>query len=155
MVWSSIRLELLARKPESTSVRGMGIIKVYLHRIFAKSSPRQSRPERNVATLKVGMPVKIAVEAFPHEEFTGTMTNVSGGLGVPTRTMQVEIQMDNSAKKLHAGIFATAKLSMTNEDRSVLVPAAAIVVKNADTCVEYKFRIANRLRMHSKSILQR
>jgi RND family efflux transporter MFP subunit len=93
-------------------------------------------PERNVATLKVGMPVKIAVETFPHEEFTGIMTNVAGGLDVSTRTMQVEIQMDNSAKKLHAGMFGTAKLSMTNEDRSVLVPAAAIVVKNADTCVE-------------------
>jgi RND family efflux transporter MFP subunit len=93
-------------------------------------------PERNIAALKEGMPVEITVETFPHEVFFGKITNVSGGLDSGTRTMQVEIQMDNRNKKLHAGMFATAKLSMQNTDVSPVVPAASVVIKDADTCVQ-------------------
>jgi RND family efflux transporter MFP subunit len=93
-------------------------------------------PERDIAALKEGMPVDISVETFPHKVFIGTMTNIAGALDPATRTMQVEVQMDNSSKQLHAGMFASAKLTMPNDDRSAIVPASSIVIRDADTCVQ-------------------
>jgi HlyD family secretion protein len=83
--------------------------------------------EVQIAAIKRGAPVQITVDAYPDRTFRGKVTRIAGGADQATRTVQVEIDIQNPGHLLRPGMYATAQL-FAGADRDVLVvPLGALV----------------------------
>jgi len=71
-------------------------------------------PERNFPALRVDQEVSIKVQAYPNEVFKGRIQAINPGLHQETRTIAVRAVIDNSDKKLRAGMFANIDIVTSN-----------------------------------------
>ncbi|MCM8792353.1 MAG: efflux RND transporter periplasmic adaptor subunit [Candidatus Omnitrophica bacterium] len=67
-------------------------------------------PEKYLSKLHLGLKAKIKVDAYPNEEFFGEISKISPLIEVATRTVPVEIMVDNSDYRLKPGMFAKVSL---------------------------------------------
>lgn len=89
--------------------------------------------ERQVLLLKKGQQVSIECDAFPGEEYTGTITFV-GSKADRSLSYPVEISVSGRDKKdLKAGMYITANFDIAAEGLVIMIPRSAIAgsVKNA------------------------
>ena len=83
--------------------------------------------EVQMASLRVGAPVQIRVDAYPDRTFQGRVSRIAGGIDPMTRTVEAEIDIPNPGHLLRPGMYATVSLA-TGEDTNVLViPLASLV----------------------------
>ena len=80
--------------------------------------------EQYFPNVKVGMPVKLAVDIFPDEEFTGTVSLIYPALDPTTRTFKVEVKVPNSKCTLRPGMYARTTFDMGSTE-GVMVPDVA------------------------------
>lgn len=84
-------------------------------------------PERDAALVSKGDSVTLTFPSFPKEEaLTANVTRVSGELDPSTRTMLVEVVVENKDRKLLPGMFGQAKITLGNKTASNVLPARAI-----------------------------
>ena len=81
--------------------------------------------EQYFPNVKVGMPVKLAVDIFPDEEFTGTVSLIYPALDPTTRTFKVEVKVPNAKRTLRPGMYARTTFDMGSK-QGVMVPDVAI-----------------------------
>ena len=81
--------------------------------------------EQYFSNVKVGMPVKLAVDIFPDEEFTGTVSLIYPALDPTTRTFKVEVKVPNAKRTLRPGMYARTTFDMGSK-QGVMVPDVAI-----------------------------
>lgn len=85
--------------------------------------------EADISYVKSGLPTKFTVDAFPDEEFTGTVDMVnlnpdtSGGSGV---TYSVVVNVENKDKKLLPGMTAYVSVILSEKKDILRVPASAL-----------------------------
>jgi HlyD family secretion protein len=94
--------------------------------------------ELDVAQLKVGQPVKIALDALPDRELTGQVTNIEplatkSDKGTNTYTVQVTI--DSSDAAVRPGMTASAQIITQQKGGVVLVPRRAVLSENGKSYV--------------------
>jgi multidrug efflux pump subunit AcrA (membrane-fusion protein) len=65
-----------------------------------------SVPEGYATAIHVGLHAPIAVQEYPNANFTAEVTRTADSIDANTRTMLTELQIDNSAGKLIAGMYA-------------------------------------------------
>jgi membrane fusion protein, multidrug efflux system len=97
--------------------------------LFAVNPVRVSLsvPEPAVAMVKEGQELKLSVSSYPGREFPATVRFVSPTLRTNTRDLIIEASAKNDGLELRPGMFATAHLSI-NEEEQPTVPTAAIKV---------------------------
>ena len=83
-------------------------------------------PEHVVGTVEVGTHVTFHVIAFADTVFSGTVARPAGSVDTQTRTMAVELDVDNHDGKLAPGILAQVEWPIVRFD-TFLVPRNAIV----------------------------
>jgi membrane fusion protein (multidrug efflux system) len=83
-------------------------------------------PERFVPMAKVGMPVKVAVDARPGITYTGKITRIAPALDEASRTLLVEAEVPNPEGVLKPGFFAHVTIDL-GQDRALFVPNSAIL----------------------------
>ena len=69
-------------------------------------------PESDVPHVVVGSAARLSVDAFPESSFTGTVARRAEALDPASRTMRVEIEVDNSDGRLFAGMFGRIVLDL-------------------------------------------
>lgn len=95
--------------------------------------------EQYFPNVKVGMPVKLAVDIFPDEEFTGTVSLIYPALDPSTRTFKVEVKVPNAKRTLRPGMYARATFDLGGKE-GVMVPDVA-VQKQVGTAERYVYVI--------------
>jgi membrane fusion protein (multidrug efflux system) len=100
--------------------------------IFAINPVRISLsvPEPAVALVKEGQELQLEVSSYPNRQFPATVRYVSPALRQNTRDLIIEATAKNDDSALKPGMFATAKLSIGEEEQPT-VPLEAI--KSDDT----------------------
>jgi RND family efflux transporter MFP subunit len=83
-------------------------------------------PERYAPELRGGQPVRLTVEAYPGQEFTGTVTRLAPAVDVQTRTMALEARVPNESGTLRPGFFAKGSILTQARASAVFVPAEAV-----------------------------
>ncbi len=81
--------------------------------IVAQTSPLKLRfrvPERYLASVHKGQPVKATVDPYPGQVFEGRVTVVGGVIDPSTRSLLVETEFPNRDGKLRPGMFARVEL---------------------------------------------
>ncbi len=83
-------------------------------------------PEAEVAGVAAGRQLTFTVPAFPGETFGGTVMRVSQSLDPKTRTMPVELEVNNSKGRLAPGMFPEVSWPTRRPRPSLFVPPSAI-----------------------------
>ncbi len=83
-------------------------------------------PEQHVSLIKIGQQVRLAVDAYPGEEFAATVRFVSPSLRSDQRALTVEAMATNGDGRLKPGFFATALVRQPDAAPALLVPASAV-----------------------------
>jgi membrane fusion protein (multidrug efflux system) len=83
--------------------------------------------ERHFAQLQVAQPVKIQVEAYPSEIFSGQIQAINPGLHEDTRTLAVRAVIDNPDEKLRAGMFADISVNVSKPIAVLTLPETAVL----------------------------
>ena len=83
-------------------------------------------PESNVSLIKVGMPVDVSIQATG-EVVHGSVARMSDKVDPATRTMDVEVDIDNSDLRLKPGMYATAVISLDTKQDTLAAPVQAVV----------------------------
>ena len=83
-------------------------------------------PEQYLSQVKIGQPVRLGVDAYPEETFTGHVRFVSPALKTAQRALTVEAVAPNADGRLKPGLFATALLQQSSPAPALLVPATAV-----------------------------
>jgi cobalt-zinc-cadmium efflux system membrane fusion protein len=82
--------------------------------------------EKDIASIHEGQEVKVLVDAYPGEAFTGKITYVSDVLDPKTRTAKVRCEVPNPQGRLKLEMFATIQIPTPMGREAVMIPMAAI-----------------------------
>jgi membrane fusion protein, multidrug efflux system len=94
-----------------------------------------SVPEAAVGGVAAGSKVSFTTPAFPGESFSGTVRRIAHALDVRTRTMPVELEVDNADGRLSPGMYAETAWPLQRPQPSLFVPATSIVTTTERTFV--------------------
>jgi len=83
-------------------------------------------PQKTLAQIQVGMPVKVKVDAFPNATFPGKISSINSKVEATSRNVQVRATLDNADKKLVPGMFATVDIDIGAPQKLVTLPQTAI-----------------------------
>lgn len=92
-------------------------------------------PEAYAGGISEGHRVKFTVPAFPGQVFDGTISRVAHSVDMKTRTMPVEIDVDNPSGVLAPGMFPEVEWPVRRSDPTLFVPVKAVVTTTELTFV--------------------
>jgi cobalt-zinc-cadmium efflux system membrane fusion protein len=83
--------------------------------------------EADLAKVRIGQAAEVRLTAYPEKVVTGTVSDIGAVLDPTTRTAKVRIQVNNSARTMRVGMFATATLHGQKAETRMVVPASAVL----------------------------
>lgn len=83
-------------------------------------------PEKYVTGINVGSRVEFSVPAFPSQTFAGTIARVAHSVDVKTRTMPVELDVNNTDRRLSSGMFPEVLWPVRRTEPTLFVPTSAV-----------------------------
>ena len=89
-------------------------------------------PERELATLKAGLPVRLAVDALPGKAFTGTVDRVAPVVDSGSGTFRVVCAFDGES--LRPGMFGRIRIDYDQRADALVVPCAALRIPRYSSC---------------------
>ncbi|HEX4022063.1 MAG TPA: efflux RND transporter periplasmic adaptor subunit [Acidobacteriaceae bacterium] len=98
-------------------------------------------PEMSVATISPGANVAFNVATYPNETFHGKVARLAQSVDVKTRTMPVELDVDNSSGRLAPGMYPQVMWPERHDQPTLFVPSSSVVRSMEETFV---IRIRNK-----------
>jgi membrane fusion protein, multidrug efflux system len=92
-------------------------------------------PQDLAPYIRDGAPAVITASQYPGRRFEGTVTRHPEALASDTRTMRVEVDLDNSDSALYPGMYATMELRVSSGGGVPLVPDDALVFRDGKVYV--------------------
>ncbi len=87
-------------------------------------------PEVYQSAVHDGARVQITVDAFPNEKFYGVLARNSRAVDPVSRTLNVEVDVDNTTGKLLPGAYAFVHLDLPTELQALRVPANTLLFRS-------------------------
>ena len=76
--------------------------------------------------ISKGMDVKVLMDVYPDEEFTGKVTLIHPTINQASHTFPIEIQIKNSDSRIRPGMFARVNINFGSKE-NILVPDASVM----------------------------
>ncbi|HUN51652.1 MAG TPA: efflux RND transporter periplasmic adaptor subunit [Candidatus Sulfotelmatobacter sp.] len=88
-------------------------------------------PEIYSRAAHVGAQANVTLDEFPGESFSGTLVRTANAIDPSSRTLLVEVDVDNADGRLLPGAYAFVHLSLAKDSRavSVTVPANTLIFR--------------------------
>jgi RND family efflux transporter MFP subunit len=86
-------------------------------------------PEVYDRAARVGGTASLTLDEFPGQSFTGTLVRTANAIDLSSRTLLVEVDVDNSAGLLLPGAYAFVHLSLPASATSVTIPANTLLFR--------------------------
>jgi membrane fusion protein (multidrug efflux system) len=83
-------------------------------------------PQQALASLSVGQPVSVSVDAYPGQVFAGQISAISTSIDSATRNVQVRATLPNDHLLLRPGMFATVSVPQGSAQTLVTLPQTAV-----------------------------
>jgi RND family efflux transporter MFP subunit len=102
--------------------------------LFHMAATRELRvyvpvPEVYAPAAHPGATTTLTLDEYPGETFYGTLVRTSDSIDISSRTLLVEVDVDNPAGKLLAGAYVFVHLKLPMETRSVTVPSNTLLFR--------------------------
>jgi RND family efflux transporter MFP subunit len=89
-----------------------------------------SVPQSYAAGIHTSMPAKLELADHPGTLFTANVTSDAHALDANTRTLQVELQIDNADGKLLPGSYAQVHFSLTGTPGTLRIPVNTVIFRS-------------------------
>jgi RND family efflux transporter MFP subunit len=86
-------------------------------------------PEVYQSAVHDGARVQITVDAFPNDKFYGMLARNSRAVDPASRTLNVEVDVDNTTGKLLPGAYAFVHLDLPTEFQALQVPSNTLLFR--------------------------
>jgi RND family efflux transporter MFP subunit len=86
-------------------------------------------PEIYAALVKTGEQAKLTLDALPGETLTGTIVRNADAIDAASRTLNVEVDVDNPTGRLLPGAYAFVHLRVPPHPGSVTIPSNALLFR--------------------------
>jgi RND family efflux transporter MFP subunit len=96
----------------------MGVLRIYAN-----------VPQSNADSIHAGQTAQLTVSNLPGRKFSGTVARTANSLDPNSRTMLVEVQVQNHDGVLLPGMYALVDLSSARTNPPVLLPGDALIVR--------------------------
>jgi RND family efflux transporter MFP subunit len=87
-------------------------------------------PEEYSQGVKVGMTANLALAEFPGRSFRGKLVRTADAINVTTRTLLIEIDLDNPTGTLLSGSYAEVHLQVPTEASTYLLPVNTLIFRS-------------------------
>jgi multidrug efflux pump subunit AcrA (membrane-fusion protein) len=104
--------------PYGVKQRQVGKLRVYI-----------SVPEVYASAIKSGETVTLTLDAFPGENFVGTLERDSNSIDLTSRTLRVEVDVDNLTGSLLPGAYAFVHWKLPSAARAVTIPTNTLLFR--------------------------
>src|SRR5580692_6554419 len=88
-----------------------------------------SVPEVYSRAARVGAPSTLTLDEFPGETFHGTLVRNANSIDIASRTLLVEVDVDNPASQLLPGAYVFVHLKLPDETHSVTIPSNTLIFR--------------------------
>jgi RND family efflux transporter MFP subunit len=92
-------------------------------------------PEAYTAGVSTGSAMPFTVAAYPGQAFSGRVARISRAVDLQTRTMAIELDVDNGNGRLAPGNFAQVRWPVRRTGPSLLVPSGSVASTTGRTFV--------------------
>ena len=97
-----------------------GILRVYVN-----------VPEEYSQGVKVGMTADLSLAEFPGRQFQGKLVRTAEAINVTTRTLLIEIDVNNPTGTLFTGSYAEVHLKIPTQASAYLLPVNTLIFRSA------------------------
>jgi RND family efflux transporter MFP subunit len=87
-------------------------------------------PEANSQSMKPGLKADLTVPEFPGRRFQGTLVRTAGSIDQATRTLLVEIDVENPTGNLLTGAYAEVHFKLAGGTSSFTLPVNALLFRS-------------------------
>jgi len=84
-------------------------------------------PERELRVLSKGLAVSLTVDAWPGEQFRGTVTRISPVIDPATGTFRVTAEISDDQGRLKPGLFGRVQILYDTHENVPVVPRSALI----------------------------
>jgi RND family efflux transporter MFP subunit len=103
--------------------------------LFHISQPDKLRvyvnvPEEYSQGITVGMTADLSLAEFPGRKFQGKLVRTADDINVTTRTLLIEIEVDNPTGTLLTGSYAEVHLNVPTQASTLLLPVNALLFRS-------------------------
>jgi RND family efflux transporter MFP subunit len=88
-----------------------------------------SVPEVYSRAARSGTPATLTLDEFPGQSFHGTLVRNANSIDIASRTLLVEIDVDNPTGQLLPGAYVFVHLKLPDETRSVTIPSNTLIFR--------------------------
>jgi RND family efflux transporter MFP subunit len=88
-----------------------------------------SVPEVYSRAARSGAPASLTLDEFPRQTFHGTIVRNANSIDIASRTLLVEVDVDNPTGQLLPGAYVFVHLKLPDETRSVTVPSNTLIFR--------------------------
>ena len=86
-------------------------------------------PEVYSVAARAGAPADLSLDEYPGETFHGTLVRNSDSIDLVSRTLLVEVDVENAGGRLKPGAYVQVHLKMPEGARSLMVPANTLLFR--------------------------
>lgn len=87
-------------------------------------------PETYAASVSIGMPADVSLNTYGAKPIVGTVARTADALDPSTRTLRMEIDVDNAGQALVSGVYANVKLALSTATHNYIVPANTLLFRS-------------------------
>jgi RND family efflux transporter MFP subunit len=87
-------------------------------------------PEVYASSVTTGEKVGVTLDAFPGQTFTGTLVRNANAIDPASRTLNVEVDVDNSSGRLMPGAYAFVHFKIPATSGAVTIPSNALLFRS-------------------------
>ena len=91
--------------------------------------------ERFISRIAPSQPCVITLDAWPGEEFRGSVSEISPVVDPASRTMEIKVNVENQGSKLKSGMFAKVRVITERKQGVVKIPETARIERFGETYV--------------------
>src|SRR5260370_2486376 len=103
--------------------------------LFRIAQPNKLRvfvdvPEQSSQNVKPGLTAELALAEFPGRRFAGTLVRTAESINLVTRTLPIEVDVDNPTDTLLTGSYAEVHLKLPGPSSTYLVPSNTLIFRS-------------------------
>jgi membrane fusion protein (multidrug efflux system) len=92
-------------------------------------------PERELSTIKPGLPVQMHVDAMPGQQFDGVVARVSPVVEAGTGTFRVTTEFRDRRGLLKSGMFGRVSVVHDRRENALVIPREALLEADSESAV--------------------